>query len=519
MRPLFYMMRRSLVNRFKQILKKPTTLILYLILVLAFTGFAVMSVLMPSELVSTTPMVPFNLITLSFILIMIYFQLMVGMHKGSSFFRQADVNFAFVAPISPKKVLIYGFIKQMLISVWWIIILFYQIPNLKNHYPITDTGILVFIFTLFLLYMTLAVLALIIYSVTSRNKSYRKLVTRIIYGCYGGVAVWFLVILNQTRNILDAALELSKSKIFSMIPIVGWYHKILGYMVKDIDGQFYMNAVFVVITLILLCALLYYINTDYYEDVLAGTERRERLYAAKKEGKALREINTDKVKKVKSNFGSQGAKAIFYKHLLEYRKSGFFFIGKETLGIAFLGIMSKFFGNGSINMTLYFSIYMLIFISLQGKWVEEIRLQYIYLIPADSVAKVFYGTLANHMKNLVDGLVLFCIAGILSKTGPITIILCAITYMTFGAVYIYLELVGRRFIGSGNKILKTILKLVFIFILIAPGIVLSIVAHIFVFQNTALASHGQYFVLIGYNIMISFVMLLASKRIFEVIEI
>ncbi len=162
---------------------------------------------------------------------------------------------------------------------------------------------------------------------------------------------------------------------------------------------------------------------------------------------------------------------------------------------------------------------MLLFISMQGKWMEEIRLHYIYLIPADSIEKVFYGTLANHMKNLVDGFILFTVAGVLIKANPIDIVLCAITYMTFGALYIYTELLGRRFLGTHNKILKTILKLLLTVFLIAPGIIMSVVAEVVVFRGTMLAQYGHYFVLIGYNVVVSFILLLASRKLFEVIEL
>ncbi|QUI21553.1 hypothetical protein HZI73_04255 [Vallitalea pronyensis] len=520
MRPLFYIMRRTFINRLKAIVKKPGTLILYLFIAIFFLGFIVISFTMPNENLSTTPMIPFDVISLLFVLILTFIQLQQGVEKGSSFFRQADVNFAFAAPISPKRVLIYGFIKQMMMSFWLMFVLFFQIPNLKNHYPITTTGILIFVFGVFTLYFTLSLLSLIIYSITSRKQSHRTLASRIIYSVYGGIAIWFLIILSRVGNIVEAVTEISSHKAFGMVPIIGWFNKVFGYVVHPINQQFIFNAVVIVLTIVLLIALLYYVNTDYYEDVLSATERRETQLAAKKAGRAVRDINVDKVKKVKQNFGSGGAKAIFYKHLIEYRKNGFFFVGKETIGVVFVGILAKFITNdASMRTVLYFSVYMLLFISMQGKWMEEIRVHYIYLIPADSIEKVFYGTLANHIKNLVDGLILFSVAGLLVKADPIDIVLSAITYMTFGALYIYLNLLGRRLLGAYNKTIKTILRLLLTVLLILPGIVLSILAEIFVFRGTLLSAYGHYFVLMGYNVVISFIMLLSSRKLFEVMEL
>lgn len=521
MKPLFYIMRRTFINTIKQIIRKPSHLISYLFLIIFIGGFLVISFVMPSQNVTTTPMFSFELIAGGFVLVITYFQLSQGIDKGSSFFRQSDVNMVFTAPISSKKVLIYGFIKQMLATFLMILFIIFQIPNLKNYYPISTTGIVIIILTVFALFFSMSLISLIIYSYTSKKKSYRTWAKRIINGIYIAFITWFLVVILNVKDLLTAAGNVMESKFFNSIPVVGWFKVVLSYSTKELDSTFYLNVGFIVLTMILLIVLLYNLNTDYYEDVLDATIRKEKLYAAKKSGKAVREIKTDKIKQVNQGFGSGGAKAIFYKHIMEYRKNGFFFIGKETIGVVVFGIASKYFmPNSTMTTVLYFSIYMLFLQSMQGKWIEEMKLHYIYLIPASSIQKIFYGTLANHMKNLVDGIILFAIAGFMFKSDIITILLSAVTYTTFGSLFVYNEVLARRLFGDKHsKIFKLIMRVILIGVIITPGIVAGNIVGYVLFKGTISSIYINYIVMIAYNVLIAFLLLLSGKRIFEVSEI
>lgn len=521
MKPLFYIMKRSFVNRVKEIIKKPSYLIFYLFLIIFIGGFFVMSFIMPAQNVSKSPKISFEMISTACVLIVTYFQLNQGIEKGNSFFRQSDVNFVFTAPISRKKVLIYGFIKEMLTTLLIIFFLVFQIPNLKNYYPISNVGIIILILSVVALFFCMSLISLILYSVTSPKNSYRVLAKRIINGIYIAFISWFTITLINVKDMLTAANNVFESKIFSSIPVVGWFKVVLSYSAKELDSTFYMNLVFIVITIVLLMLLLYNLNSDYYEDVLGATLRKEKLLAAKKSGTSVKEIKADKVKKIKSNFGSGGAKAIFYKHMLEYRKNGMFFIGKETIGIVAFGIASRFFmEHSSIKTVLYFSIYMLFIFSMQGKWMEEMKAHYIYLIPAGSIEKIFYGTLANHLKNFVDGLILFAISGFMFKADIVTILLCAITYTSFGALFVYNDVLARRLFGSAHsKVFRLIMKILIILVIIIPGIVGGSLVEYIVFRGSSSGAFFNYIIMLAYNITISFLLLLSGRKIFEISEI
>lgn len=521
MKPLFYIMKRSIINHIKKLTKKPLHLILYIILILAFVGFLVMSFIMPNQNITKSPKFSFSLISTMFVLTVTYLQLNQGIEKGSSFFRQSDVNLLFTAPISPKKVLVYGFIKQMFATFVMIFFIAFQIPNLKNYYQITSVGILIIFLSIFTLFFSISLLSLIIYSITSKKHSYRSNAKKILNAFYLCIIVWIIINLLKTKDLITTAENVFESKTFNMIPFVGWFKVVSSYATKEIDSIFIFNALFIIVSIIILIIILYKTNTDYYEDVLGATERKEKMYAAKKSGNKVKEIKVDKIRKINQGFGSGGAKAIFYKHLIEYRKNGMFFIGKESIGIVAFGIMSKYFmPHSSIATVLYFSIYMLFIFSMQGKWIEEMQIHYIYIIPANSIEKVFYGTLANHLKNLVDGIILFGIAGFLFKSDIITIILCAITYTTYGAIFVYTDVLARRIFGSTHgKIFKFFMKLIIIILIITPAFIGASLITYTVLKGASYASYSYYIILALYNIIISFLLILSGKKIFEVAEI
>jgi ABC-type Fe3+ transport system permease subunit len=118
----------------------------------------------------------------------------------------------------------------------------------------------------------------------------------------------------------------------------------------------------------------------------------------------------------------------------------------------------------------------------------------------------------------VDGLILFIAAGFLFKTSILVIILCALCYMSFGAVYIYGNVLSSRLFGEvHSKNLRVFIKMFMILFVLIPGLVASIAVSI-VFANTPLGEYGSYLILLVYNITAAAIILLLAKGIFEKLE-
>lgn len=519
MKPLLYILLKNLKNIVRDLKKKPLALILYTFLLLSFLGMIVLSFAMPSRQVGRIPAEAFDAVMTLVLLVVFYMGLSKGAEKGGSFFRLSDVNLVFTSPISPKRVLLYGFINQLYTSLIFLLFISFQIPNLKNNFAIKDYGIAIIYVSVLLLFIVLQLSGIILYSVSSRSPSFRKGFGRFMYAAVLLFIAGFLPRLLETRDILRAGLSYLNAPFFDYIPLIGWFRVVLTASVSGVDGYFWLNAALILAALGSMVFFFYKLNTDYYEDVLAATEKKEEQLKAVREGRGKSAINTGRARKVTQTYGGRGASAIFYRQLLEFRKSGYVFVNKNTLLIAVFGIASKyFFPYSSIKTVLYFTVYMLFFFSIQGKWQQELGKPYIYQLPVDSSQKVFYATLSDNLKNFTDGLVLFIAAGIMFKADPLTIVLSALAYGSFGAVYVYGDVLSQRLLGPlHSKNLIMFIKLFLNLFILLPGIVVS-VAGGFVFKGVPFIDYYTTLVLIVYNLLASAVMLLIGRNIFDTLE-
>lgn len=515
-----YIIRKTLKNSLKELKKRPAKLILYIV----FIAFMVFAVVMGTSQSSGKLNLKdgyeiYRSLAVFSVLISIFLGVKGGMEKGSSFFRLSDVNFLFTAPISPQKVLLYGFLKQLYTSAIMIVLLLFQIPNLYNFFPVKSYGGLIVFFNIFLLVFSTSIIGVLVYSIASKSYKYKLQIRNTLYFLTGIFILGYMYNLVMIRDIKLAAFSYFSMKVFDYIPFAGWLTNIF---MAAINGASILLLVYIILSIAFIGIIMYAIysmNLDYYEEAISVTETKEEQIMKAKEGKVNINVGKDtKVRKIKSNLKAKGAKVIFQKQLLEYKKTGLIFIDKNSLILAFSSIIFAFFTKGmKIDGVLYFSIYMLLIFSSMGKWTQELNRPYIYLIPASSISKIFYATLTEHIKNFINGLVLFVPTGIMFKVDFFTIFFCALAYTSFGSVFIYADLVIRRaFGGNLSKGVEMFLKIILLVVIVMPGIVLSLIlGSLFV---NIFGIYYVYIIMTIYNILISFISILLSKGLFEKLE-
>ncbi|KEH98011.1 putative ABC exporter domain-containing protein [Clostridium massiliodielmoense] len=515
MKPLFYLMRKGLKNFIKDLKKKPAALIGYIAFI-AIMAFAIISGSGASD--QSRKFLSNN--RFGFIIGLVltgFFYLSVkdGISRGSSFFRKADVNLVFTAPISPKKVLIYGLLKQLYGTFIMLFFVVLQIPNIRNWFNIKSYGIGVLVLGSFLFMFIISIIGIFVYSIASKGAKWRTGIKMLI-NILGGIFIVVLLIeVLKTKNFIVSCESIFSSRYFSYIPIVGWTKEIIMAAVAGISSSFYIYFAMDVVVIAAIIFVIYNMNTDYYEDVLEATDYKEKLLQNKKDGKS--QFGFKKVRKVKQNYRGSAGRAIFSRQMLEYKKTGFFFINIRTIVMILIGIFFGIcIGDQNILAVLYFSVYMLLIFSFQGKWADEISKPYIYLLPVSSAYKVFYATLADNIKNFIDGFVLFIVVGIKFKTSPIIIVLCALAYASFGTIYTYIDILARRIFKIQSKPLESFLKFIFAVLIVAPGIVVS--SYFGLKEGGYFAKYLIYITLIIYNCIVSSAILIFNRKIFDNIE-
>ncbi|NLM74810.1 MAG: hypothetical protein GX187_01800 [Clostridiaceae bacterium] len=483
MKALLFLIKKSLKNLIKGIVKKPSALIGF-IFVFAFVVFIIVaSFLMPSGLIRTASPELYNGIVVAVFAVLYFSYLTIGMEKGSTYFRMADVNLVFTAPIEPRSILVYGFIKQIGGIVVLLFLTFCQIPNLRNNFEFQPYGVWMILAAVVLFALAYPLISMLLYSWISKDNKRKKLVYYILYAFAAIIAVITLLDLIRTKSIGATLENVFNSPIARYFPIIGWTGSIAAAAVSGVTTEVYVGAVGMVLLITGVSAAIYRMSLDYYEDVLEGTEYVEAVLKAKRSGNTMT-FNANIKNKTSNRLFGKGAQAIFSKQLLEYRKTSHFFLFDISSVIV---ILSAIFyrlvtpaENMSTSATLFsilgFASYMHLLIQGQGRLNAEIEKPFIYLIPDSPAKKLFYATMPEHIKNLFDGLLLFTLSGILFKADIISVLACIIGYVAIGSVYVYTGVLTRRMFGSvQSRNLIFFVKIIFSIIFVLPGIIAAVI--------------------------------------------
>jgi hypothetical protein len=494
MSPLFFIIRRSIVNAIKGLAKKPAALIAYIVLAVFFLGMLVMIFVMPQGSLGAKDPALFRSIVTALTIVVYYFSIRQGIEKGSSMFRAPDVNFVFAGPFRPNDALLYGFIKQMGSMLLVLFVAAFQIPNLKNNFALRPEGVGVIILAVAIYALSYPLLGMTIYAFTSKSRARKRLVSGLLNAAAFVVLALVVYNLYMTRDLARGFYAVFDSSFFTYFPVIGWMKSIAAAAVDGIGLPFIVGLALMLASIAAFVAILYRLNLDYYEEVLAATEYREAAIAAKKEGKSM-QFATKARRKVRQPIYGRGAAVLFGKNMLEMRKSAFIlFFDRTSLIIIAAALVFKFImpsepfiNNNAMLFVLYFSVYMLFLLQMQGRWPAELGRHFIFTLPARPAEKLFFVTASDHIKNAIDGLALFGIAGVVFGRSPWLVVACILTYTLLGAVFIYGDVMARRvFGGVHSKPLLIFLKMFLTVFVVAPGIAAAIVSYI-VFK-TELAS-------------------------------
>ena len=522
MKALIYLTKRSFINNIKKAVKKPTTLIalifgvVYAIFILFSLATLVMSVRIDSVR------------GLMIILTAISIYLTLGNFMAYSsrkgiLFRPAHAHFVFTAPIDPKLVLVNGGWMNyiMYVAIWIVIavggVTVFQVELWR-----------MFFLLLAGLVLEIALEVSIMVFLYTNDHLPQKLMSGIRWFIKIFLAAFtLLIVLYFRRNgmSVESVFAFIDWKVLQIIPVIGW--QISAYRLILLGPD----------TLNVICAALYVIfvvvaataslrmrcGGGYYEEAAKFADDYAEIRQKKKSGDLDMNLGGKKRKfrHVKDRITGHGAKAIFYRQLLEYKKEKFFIFSKVTLiaaAIAFIfsfsmrdaateGDMSGLF---LLGIVAYMSLVMSGYI---GKWETELKNPYLYLIPDTPLKKLWYATVMEHIKALADACIICIPIGIFWKVNTVYIIYCILIYTVLQADRLYTKvlaqcLVGEVFGKTGQDILRMLIQM----FLLGFGAGLAVLIGIFV--NVSFI----YPLLLVYSIVITVGMgLLASLR-FESME-
>lgn len=412
-----------------------------------------------------------------------------GLSTGSSFFTMGDVNNLFVAPVSPKKLLVYGIGKQLATSLFLVVCFSAYGSMALKMFDLSWQNALLLVGGIALMLFMVQIITLLIFCLCSAKPSLNTILKYFIYflAVYAlGTTIAFMFIRGMTLENLFTAIS---QPYLQYVPIIGWVHGFIFGLMYGSGTHILLYGLLLLLCCIVSIVLFCLTKLDYYEDVLQNAENyyefRESIRTGNITDKVMLGNKKILLRKTGINKGS-GAAAIFFKHLREgARRSRFMFFNINTivlLGVtAVIGLAMKSSFSDSEKVTvIYIAVvvicaYIQFFFSAAGDWVKELNKPYIFLIPDSPVKKLIMAGATSIIKPFVDGVISFVFLWILVGGNLFDVLICTMVYGSFGCIYISSNILAQRIVGlSGNRGVFITFYMGIMVLLMIPGIFVGI---------------------------------------------
>jgi len=505
MKAMAYLLGKRIKNSLLELIRKPSRLILVLV-VFGYLGFTMYTQISDHEglRIQSYDLSILGTIVLMLMLFFVGLGVAQGFSKGSSIFAMSDVNLAFVSPVKSNAILGFSMIYQagkvLLLSVAFVSYSFI----VNQYFEVNPATTFVMIGCMAGALILSQLLSMCIYILVGGHPK-RKLALGILIGVILAAAAGFIlyeVLLSGKTPDIMTFWKAGDAGILEWIPFVGWLKGIFMAVVYEDQTALFLFLGMLLLSVAGIFVLLIKSRPDYYEDVLQTTEKTFLRREAVKAGKSFDNsggVNmgfgsgSEKTPKVR-DFGigrGRGASALFYKQLLELKRSSrFLFFDKTTLSVLLSSLFMLFImkiamgaegdslsSNGILATAAGMSAYMLLIFNAIGQWSQELMKPYIFLIPEPPFKKLLWATGTSVLKPFFDGVLVFTLLGILAGAAPVTVVCCIGLYVSFGYFFTASNVMSERVFGqAANKGLTLFLYILLVSVLMAPGLVAGIVS-------------------------------------------
>lgn len=504
--PLVYLTVVKLKNQIKEAVKHPAKLI-YMIVFIGFLVLATIGGQKNSEQLELRPLQELTGIMVLFFTFVSLMTFINGVNGGAGnypMFTLSDVSMLFPSPLKPNKVLFYGLFRQLGLSLLLGFFLLFQYSWLHAVYGMDYIHIVFVVLGYGCSLFLGQVCAMAAYIRTSGNDNARRMVKYCVYIltlAFAAGLVWRLIpVLAGMAGASEEELLLSASgmpaaftagaeylsTIGIFFPVSGWSAGLVGNLFTKDYFTAGICALLMIVGFGIALLLVVKNKNNYYEDVLQTAEVAQSAIVAKREGQPA-EVMPKKVRVGKTGLGKgKGSSALFYKHLLENRRSGVLLFSKMSIifmlvviGCAIL--YSFLFADEEDNTAAFVAVftmstYMQMFSESLGRFNWEISKPYIYLIPEPSFKKLLFATAETLMADCVEAVVIYVPVALLLGLGPVEMVLCILARISFSLLFTSGNILVERVFGTvRSKGLILFFYFVALMLLAVPGIALGVV--------------------------------------------
>lgn len=414
--------------------------------------------------------------TMILLLVVVLWGIYGGSKKGSDFFLMADANLLFAAPLKAQTVLMFRLSFQILALLFFTFYLIFQVPSMKLLLGLDNFAIFaIFLAWGMLLFMS-KLMSVFTYTLTATYEKLKKYVVPFVY------AVGILVIgatgavYLATGKDYIATLRLTYGADWSNdIPVFGWYK---AMVMSAMSGHVSVSLGYMVLNLVFLTVLvwgIWHIKADFYEDALAGAQKRDDMTRAALEGRNVNKDKKQSMKRAKKlerkaqsayELKGWGASVFLHKSILNRRrfaKLGFLtntlllYLAIGGLGAAFMVYKSDLHEISIIGLIMALTLFFRNF----GNPIEiESSHNWLFLVPEDPYKKVLYAILAGSVDCVLDLLPGIVAATVILRGNPLMALLWLATLVSMDFMFSCFGLLMQAILpSSAMDVVKSMLQM------------------------------------------------------------
>ncbi|PZX60446.1 putative ABC exporter [Algoriphagus ratkowskyi] len=417
------------------------------------------------------------------------YQLFNATKKNVSFFKMADVNLLFTAPVKPENILIYYMARSILPSLGGaIIFVAYFSSQAIDTYDISIGNFIFLVLAAALFFFIISPIKFLVYTLNSKYEvmGYIRMGVVILAVLLSGMIIIPGLMAEKFWQGMSAWIT---SPWFDFFPIVGWSRGIGTYILHQ-------NAI-LSIGFVALYGISYFVILKlvirfagyYYEDVLEATksneEQLEKVKGKKQVGESSYSLNTKK-KLALPDFGT-GAKAFYWRNYVHSSRQDFHpLFGLYSLIMVGIGIvlsilsLFEWFSHYFLYGYLLIMLFLYFFAGIGRANVGDLKKPFFILIPATWASKFW-----NMIKLDLLQITLFCIALIVPSVLIAGLNWYIIPLFLFATIEIYLVGFGINIIpqialdeGWDRKLIKPFMIGGIVLFGFVPAFTFSVVAFI-----------------------------------------
>lgn len=469
-----YLYRRILYNRIKTALRKPVTYF-YLVLILFYMTAVPMSLKMTVDTLGADSAGGLVTVLTVFALWTIPANLIAYAKRKGLVYRNSDVHFLFPAPVNPKQVLLYAHLRTLAMQL--ILNLFVIVCGKVLFHAEGWRLAVYFVFSIFIENLLEGSIMMLLYGSEHLGEKQRSLVVKSAYGLAGILVLIGILAYFRGGLSMQTVADYLHSDLLQLVPVIGWYIAVLHLLFLGATSVNVAGTIcyFLSVAAVLAAARKMKCTGDFYEDAMKFAEDYEEVLESRRQGNTQRRLGRkQKFGRARVNWNGRGARALFYRQLLEYKKSRYFIFDGGTVVAVLAGAAVAYLylregGFGALEMYAPFvlpvvSAYVIfIFTALNGKWAKELLSPYTYMIPDTVFNKLINATAMQHIQSLLNACLITLPGAIAMRLSPLVTALAIVFYVVLSANKLYALAVAEAVCGStlgrfGRQLLQMLIQ-------------------------------------------------------------